>query len=156
MNKQEKLKKISIGVEDFKEIIDKDGYFVDKTLMIKKLIESRSKVTLFTRPRRFGKTLNQFMIRRFFEDEITEEGEEVDNGYLFDGLKITECGEEILSHQQQYPVIFLTLKSAKQPTYEMAYACLVDEICKEFEWRIRFLPSFCFSRSFFLREISPP
>ena len=133
MNKQEKLKKIAIGVEDFKEIIDKDGYFVDKTLMIKKLIESRAKVTLFTRPRRFGKTLNQFMIRRFFEDEITEEGEEVDNGYLFDGLKITECGEEILSHQQQYPVIFLTLKSAKQPTYEMAYACLVDEICKEFE-----------------------
>ena len=126
-------KKISIGVEDFKEIIDKDGYFVDKTLMIKKLIESNAMVTLFTRPRRFGKTLNQFMIRRFFEDEITEEGEEVDNGYLFDGLKITECGEEILSHQQQYPVIFLTLKSAKQPTYEMAYACLVSEICKEFE-----------------------
>ena len=133
MNKQEKLKKISIGVEDFKEIIDKDGYFVDKTLMIKKLIESNAMVTLFTRPRRFGKTLNQFMIRRFFEDEITEEGEKVDNGYLFDGLKIAECGEEILSHQQQYPVIFLTLKSAKQPTYEMAYACLVDEICKEFE-----------------------
>ena len=133
MNKQEKRKKISIGVEDFKEIIDKDGYFVDKTLMIKKLIESQAKVTLFTRPRRFGKTLNQFMIRRFFEDEITEKGEKVDNAYLFDGLKIAECGEEILSHQQQYPVIFLTLKSAKQPTYEMAYACLVDEICKEFE-----------------------
>ena len=133
MNKQEKLKKIAIGVEDFKEIIDKDGYFVDKTLMIEKLIESRAKVTLFTRPRRFGKTLNQFMIRRFFEDERTEKGEKVENGYLFDGLKIAECGEEILSHQQQYPVIFLTLKSAKQPTYEMAYACLVDEICKEFE-----------------------
>ena len=122
-------KKISIGVEDFKEIIEKDGYFVDKTLMIKKLIESQAKVTLFTRPRRFGKTLNQFMIRRFFEDEITEKGEKVDNGYLFDGLKIAECGEEILKHQQQYPVIFLTLKSAKQPTYEMAYACIVVEIC---------------------------
>ena len=133
MNKQEKLKKISIGVEDFKEIIDKDGYFVDKTLMIEKLIESNAMVTLFTRPRRFGKTLNQFMIRRFFEDERTEKGAKVDNGYLFDGLKIAECGEEILSHQQQYPVIFMTLKSAKQPTYEMAYACLVDEICKEFE-----------------------
>ena len=59
MNKQEKLKKISIGVEDFKEIIEKDGYFVDKTLMIQSLIESNAKVTLFTRPRRFGKTLNQ-------------------------------------------------------------------------------------------------
>ena len=128
-----KKKKISIGVEDFKELIDKDGYFVDKTLMIKKLIESNAKVTLFMRPRRFGKTLNQFMIRRFFEDEITEKGEKVDNGYLFDGLKITECGEEIMKHQQQYPVIFISLKSAKQPNYEMAYACLVDEICKEFE-----------------------
>ena len=132
MNKQEKRKKISIGVEDFKTIINKIGYFVDKTLMIQKLIESEAMVTLFTRPRRFGKTLNQFMIRRFFEDEITEKGEEVDNGYLFDGLKITECGEEILSHQQQYPVIFLTLKSAKQPTYEMAYGALADEIYNEF------------------------
>ncbi len=132
MNKQEKLKKIAIGVEDFKEIIDKDGYFVDKTLMIKKLIESRAKVTLFTRPRRFGKTLNQFMIRRFFEDEITEKGEKVDNGYLFDGLAITECGEEILKHQQQYPVIFMTLKSAKQPNFEMAYGALADEIYNEF------------------------
>ena len=126
-------KKIAIGVEDFKEIIDKDGYFVDKTLMIKKLIESQAKVTLFTRPRRFGKTLNQFMIRRFFEDEITEKGEKVDNGYLFDGLKIAECGEEILKHQQQYPVIFLTLKSAKQPTYALAYMELKKRISEEYK-----------------------
>ena len=126
-------KKISIGVEDFKEIIDKDGYFVDKTLMIKKLIESQAKVTLFTRPRRFGKTLNQFMIRRFFEDEISEKGEKVDNGYLFDGLKIAECGEEILKHQQQYPVIFLTLKSAKQPTYALAYMELKKRISEEYK-----------------------
>ena len=133
MNKQEKFKKISIGVEDFKEIIEKDGYFVDKTLMIQSLIESNAKVTLFTRPRRFGKTLNQFMIRRFFEDERTEKGEKVDNGYLFDGLKIAECGEEILKHQQQCPVIFLSLKSAKQDDYQTAYACLIDEICKEFQ-----------------------
>ena len=132
MNKQEKRKKIAIGVEDFKELIDKDGYFVDKTLMIEKLIESNAMVTLFTRPRRFGKTLNQFMIRRFFEDEITEKGEKVDNGYLFDGLKIAECGEEILKHQQQYPVIFMTLKSAKQPNFEMAYGALADEIYNEF------------------------
>ena len=132
MNKQEKLKKIAIGVEDFKEIIDKDGYFVDKTLMIKKLIESQAKVTLFTRPRRFGKTLNQFMIRRFLEDERTRSGERIDNGHLFDGLKIAECGEEILSHQQQYPVIFLSLKSAKQPNFEEAYKKLCGEIAGEF------------------------
>ncbi len=125
-------KKISIGVEDFKEIIDKDGYFVDKTLMIQSLIESNAKVTLFMRPRRFGKTLNQFMIRRFFEDEITEKGEKVDNGYLFDGLKIAACGEEIMQHRQQYPVIFLTLKSAKQPNFEEAYKKLCREIAGEF------------------------
>ena len=128
-----KKKKISIGVEDFKEIIDKDGYFVDKTLMIKKLIESNVKVTLFTRPRRFGKTLNQFMIRRFFEDEITEKGEKVDNGYLFDGLAVTECGEEIMQHHQQHPVIFLTLKSAKQPTYALAYMELKKRISEEYK-----------------------
>ena len=133
MNKQEKRKKISIGVEDFKEIIEKDGYFVDKTLMIKKLIESNAKVTLFTRPRRFGKTLNQFMIRRFFEDERTEKGEKIDNGGLFDGLAITQCGEEILSHQQQYPVIFLTLKSAKQDTYALAYMELKKRLSAEYK-----------------------
>ena len=132
MNKQEKRKKISIGVEDFKELIDKDGYFVDKTLMIEKLIESNAMVTLFTRPRRFGKTLNQFMIRRFLEDERTRSGERIDNGHLFDGLKIAECGEEILSHQQQYPVIFLSLKSAKQPNFEEAYKKLCGEIAGEF------------------------
>ena len=125
-------KKISIGVEDFKEIIDKDGYFVDKTLMIKELIESNAKVTLFTRPRRFGKTLNQFMIRRFFEDERTRSGERIDNGYLFDGLKITACGEEVLQHQQQYPVIFLSLKSAKQPNFEEAYKKICRALAEEF------------------------
>ena len=133
METKRKTKKISIGVEDFKELIEKDGYFVDKTRMIQDLIESNAKVTLFTRPRRFGKTLNQFMIRRFFEDEITEKGEKVENGHLFDGLAITACGEEILKHQQRYPVIFMSLKSAKQDDYQTAYACLIDEICKEFQ-----------------------
>ena len=123
MENKQKQKKISIGVEDFKTLIDWNGYFVDKTLMIKELIESNAKVTLFTRPRRFGKTLNQFMIRRFFED----------NGYLFDGLAIADCGEELRKHQQQYPVIFMSLKSAKQDDYQTAYACLIDEICKEFQ-----------------------
>ena len=113
MRNTEKRKKISIGVEDFKTLIDWNGYFVDKTLMIRDLIENHAMVTLFTRPRRFGKTLNQFMIRRFFEDEITEKGEKVDNGYLFDGLAITRCGEEIMQHQQRYPVIFMSLEVGK-------------------------------------------
>ncbi len=125
-------KQIAIGVEDFKEIIVKDGYFVDKTLMIQSLIESRTMVTLFMRPRRFGKTLNQFMIRRFFEDERTRSGERIDNGYLFDGLKVTACGEEVLQHQQQYPVIFLSLKSAKQPNFEEAYKKICRALAEEF------------------------
>lgn len=126
-------KTIAIGMEDFKRIIEEDGYFVDKTLLIEKLIRNKAAVTLFTRPRRFGKTLNQFMLRRFFEDERTEKGEKIDNGHLFDGLAISKCGEEIRKHSQQYPVIFLSLKSAKQPNYDMAYASLVDEISKEFK-----------------------
>lgn len=126
-------KKISIGYEDFKEILDNNCYFVDKTLMIKELIESKSKVSLITRPRRFGKTLNQSMIRRFFEDEITEQGDIIDNSYLFKGLNIMDCGDDILKHQGKYPVISLSLKSAKQPNYNMAYKCLIDEICKEFQ-----------------------
>ena len=125
-------KQIAIGVEDFKKIIDKGGYFVDKTLMIQSLIESQAMVTLFMRPRRFGKTLNQFMIRRFFEDERTRSGERIDNGYLFDGLKVTACGEEVLQHQQQYPVIFLSLKSAKQPNFEEAYKKICRALAEEF------------------------
>ena len=125
-------KQIAIGVEDFKEIIVKDGYFVDKTLMIKKLIEENAKVTLFMRPRRFGKTLNQFMLRRFFEDERTRSGERIDNGDLFDGLKVAACGEEVLQHQQQYPVIFLSLKSAKQPNFEEAYKKICRALAEEF------------------------
>ena len=125
-------KQIAIGVEDFKKIIDKDGYFVDKTLMIQSLIESQAMVTVFMRPRRFGKTLNQFMIRRFFEDERTRSGERIDNGYLFDGLKVTACGEEVLQHQQQYPVIFLSLKSAKQPNFEESYKKICRALAEEF------------------------
>ena len=60
-------KQIALGVEDFKEIIDKDGYFVDKTLMIQKLIENQAMVTLFTRPRRFGKTMAMSMLASFFD-----------------------------------------------------------------------------------------
>ncbi len=69
-------KSIPIGMEDFKEVIDKNCYLVDKTLLIKDILDGGAKVTLFTRPRRFGKTLNMSMLRRFFEK--TEE----DHSYL--------------------------------------------------------------------------
>ena len=120
----EMRKAIPIGYEDFKELIQRELYYVDKTLMIKDLVDLGGKVNLFTRPRRFGKTLNLSMIRRFFEDERDRDGNPVDNGYLFDGLAISDAGETYTSMQQQHPVIKLSLKSAKQRDYDMAYLML--------------------------------
>lgn len=126
-------KTLPIGIEDFKEIIEKDCYYVDKTLFIKELLDSNSKVRLFTRPRRFGKTLALSMLRYFFEKEVTAEGNDGDNSRLFLGLNILRAGDEYIKHMGQYPVISLSLKSAKQPSFEMAYECLVDEVSKEFD-----------------------
>lgn len=127
------MKKIMpVGYEDLKEIIDRDLYYVDKTMMIKDILDLGGKVNLFTRPRRFGKTLNQSMLRRFFEMELDEAGNPVDNRYIFQNMKITSCGEVYLSKQGKFPVINLSLKSAKQPDYEMAYESLIDEISREY------------------------
>ena len=117
-------KPLPIGIEDFKRLIDDEYYFVDKTLMIKELIESQTMVGLFTRPRRFGKTLNMSMIQRFFEK--TDES----NAYLFDGLKISEY-PECMQFQGQSPVISLSLKSMKQATFEEAFAVFKDLIRAE-------------------------
>lgn len=92
-------KTMPVGYEDFKEVIEKDLYYVDKTQMIKEILDRGGKVNLFTRPRRFGKTLNLSMLRRFFEFEIDEDKEQVKNGYLFEQLKIASCGEDYMSHQ---------------------------------------------------------
>lgn len=115
---------IPVGYEDLKEFIERDLYYVDKTMMIKELLDSGGKANLFTRPRRFGKTLNLSMVRRFFEKELDDQGRQVDNGYLFDGLAIASCGQEYLAHQQQYAVFNLSLKSAKQPDFDLAYTML--------------------------------
>ena len=117
-------KPLPIGIEDFKEVIDSGYYFVDKILMIKDLIVNKVKVGLFTRPRRFGKTLNMSMIQRFFEK--TDES----NAYLFDGLKISEY-PECMQYQGQYPVISISLKSMKQATFEEAFAVFKDLIRAE-------------------------
>ena len=119
-------KPLPIGIEDFKEVIDSGYYFVDKTLMIKDLIMSRAKVGLFTRPRRFGKTLNMSMIQRFFEK--TDES----NAYLFDGLKISEY-PECMKYQGQYPVISVSLKSMKQGSYKDAFRMFKVLISREYD-----------------------
>ena len=121
-----KHKPLPIGVEDFKRLVDNGYYFVDKTLMIKELLENKEPVNLFTRPRRFGKTLNMSMLQRFFE--ATEKS----NAYLFDGLKIAAY-PEYMAYQGKYPVISVSLKSMKQASYTDAFYMYKNLIAKEYE-----------------------
>ncbi len=100
---------LPIGVENFEDLRRNGYYFVDKTLFIKELLDMKGKVTLFTRPRRFGKTLNLSILRYFFENGVS------DSRRLFQGLKIMDAGEKYLAHMGKYPVISLSLKSMKIP-----------------------------------------
>lgn len=102
-------KNIPIGIEDFKELIDGEYYYVDKTDLIQDSL--KEKVVLYTRPRRFGKTLNMSMLYYFYSMQ------EAENRYLFDGLKISKS-KEALKQQNQYPVIFLSLKDMDQKSFE--------------------------------------
>ena len=113
-------KPLPVGVDDFGKLIQNGYYYVDKTLFIKELLDKKGDVTLFTRPRRFGKTLNMSMLKYFFEDSGSPEQKEK-NKRLFDGLAITNSGESYLKKMGKYPVISLSLKSAKQKTYQSAY-----------------------------------
>ena len=122
-------KRVPVGIENFKEIIEENYYYVDKTYLIKDILDKGGKNNLFTRPRRFGKTLNMSMLRYFFEKPI----DGVSNKSLFDGLHIASAGGRYVAEQEKYPVISMTLKSAKQPNFEMAYESLVDEIVNEFQ-----------------------
>ena len=126
------MKKIGIGYENYKEFIDKDMYYIDKTMLINDIIEKGGKVTLFTRPRRFGKTLALSTLRTFFELEYDRDGNPVDNSRYFEGKKIMDAPEKILSMMGKYPVIKLSLKSAKQPDFETAFKKLRDEIVDEY------------------------
>ena len=119
-------KPIPIGVEDFKETIDKGYYYIDKTDMIRELLDCFFKVNLITRPRRFGKTLNMSMLQRFFEK--TEES----NAYLFEGLNISKAGEKYMAYQGQFSVITLSLKGMKQANYDNALYMFKYAINSEF------------------------
>ena len=106
---------IPIGISDFKSFNQKNYYYVDKTLMIKDIIDNQVLVTLFTRPRRFGKTLNLSMIKYFFEK--TNE----DNSYLFKDLNIWKAGAKYREYQGKYPVINLDFKSVEGLSWKEAY-----------------------------------
>ena len=105
------MKRIPIGLSDFKELIEEDFYYFDKTKFIDEVIKDGAKVKLFTRPRRFGKTLNMSMLKYFFDIKEAEE-----NRKLFRGLYIEK--KESFKEQGQYPVIFLSLKDLKARTWE--------------------------------------
>ena len=103
------MRNLPIGIEDFKELIDKDYYYVDKSLFIEDVL--KEKVALYARPRRFGKTLNMSMLYYFFSIRQTE------NAYLFNELKISKH-EEAVPYQNRYPVIFLSLKDMKDISFQ--------------------------------------
>ena len=105
------MKRIGIGLSDFKELIEEDFYYFDKTKFIDEIVKDGAKVKLFTRPRRFGKTLNMSMLKYFFDIKGAEE-----NRKLFKGLYIEK--KESFKEQGQYPVIFLSLKDLKARTWK--------------------------------------
>lgn len=125
-------KALPIGVENFEDMVNSGYYYVDKTVLIKELLDLKGKVNVFTRPRRFGKTLNLSMIRYFFEDTGDVKRNER-NKTLFQGMKIVEAGEYYTGQMGMYPVFELTLKSAKQADYDVAYYMIQNAVSSEFE-----------------------
>ena len=119
------LKPLPIGVSDFKSATT-NYYYVDKTLMIRDFLDAKPMVSLFTRPRRFGKTLNMDMLRVFFEK--TAENTSV----YFKDKQIWRCGEYYTKHQGQYPVIFLTFKDVKCSTWSETFQKIRKIISLEF------------------------
>jgi len=121
-----KLKPMPIGVEEFDDMIFNDYYYVDKTLLVKDLLDRKGKVNLFTRPRRFGKSLNISMLQHFFDNLLAEKS------FIFDGLHISKEDATYLSHQNSYPVIKLELKDVEAADFEEAMEMLVIELSYEF------------------------
>lgn len=117
------MKKLPVGIEKFNEIRKEEFYYIDKTGFIKELMDSWGKVNLFTRPRRFGKSLNMDMLRSFFEIGV--------DASLFKGLQISEEKELCGKYQGQYPVISLSLKDVESDSYEMSYELLSGLIYDE-------------------------
>lgn len=124
-NRFAKNKSLPIGVSDFK-LATTGYYYVDKTLMIRDFLDKKPMVSLFTRPRRFGKTLNMDMLRVFFEK--TNE----DTSVYFKDKQIWQCGDYYTKHQGQYPVIFLTFKDVKSMTWEETFQKIRRLISLEF------------------------
>lgn len=115
---------LPIGVADYR-LASTEYYYIDKTLMIKEFLDERPMVSLFTRPRRFGKTLNMDMLRTFFEKTAE------DTSVYFRDKAIWQCGERYRSYQGKYPVIFLTFKDVKFTTWQETFQSMRELIAKE-------------------------
>ena len=124
------LKRLPVGMDDFKEIRKSEFYYIDKTKLIEQVLENWSKVNLFTRPRRFGKTLNMSMLKWFFEIGT--------DTTFFDGLYISKNQELCEEYMGKYPVVLLSLKSVEGLTFEEARASLCELIAGEVR-RFKFL-----------------
>ncbi|AWI05761.1 AAA family ATPase [Clostridium drakei] len=120
------MKKIPIGITDFKEIINNNYYLVDKSLFIKEIMEDGSKVLLLPRPRRFGKTINMSMLKYFFEK--TDE----DNSFLFEKLNIYEH-KDIMGKQGIYPVIYITFKDLKDKNIDKCYEKIKEILIEQYD-----------------------
>jgi hypothetical protein len=130
MDEIELTKPLPVGQSFFDRVIEDDFYYVDKTLFIKDLLDKKATVTLCTRPRRFGKTLNQTMLKCFFENTAQVGGK--DTGALFRGLKIETAGERYMSHQGKYPVIFLSFKDTKCKNFDETCVVFKEMLSEEF------------------------
>lgn len=126
------VKRFGIGYENYREFIEENLYYIDKTWLVRDVIEKGGKVILFTRPRRFGKTLALSMLQTFFELEYDKDGRVVSKERYFDGKRIMEAPDELLSMMGQVPVIRLSLKSANQPDFNRAGLRIRDEIVSEY------------------------
>ena len=124
--------KLPVGIEDFQEIRRLGFYYIDKTKLIEQLLEQWGKVNLFTRPRRFGKTLNMSMLRCFFEIETDKT--------LFDNLYISKRKDFCEEYMGKFPVVFLTMKGVEGNTFEKAKAKLSKLVALEAE-------RFCFLKN---------
>ena len=118
----------ALGESEFAAIIDGKSYYCDKTLLVKDLLDSKTKVMLFTRPRRFGKTLNMTMLRTFFEKNLDGK----DTSHYFQNLKIWQAGKEYQAEQGKRPVIYLTFKDIKQTDFQKSFDAITKEIAKEY------------------------
>ena len=122
---QERKRPMPVGIEDFKKLIQREYYFVDKTRFIRDLQDLQTEVTLITRPRRFGKTLTLSMLRYFYDMENAEE-----NRGLFRGLDIERAGTQYMREQGTRPVVFLTLKEVQSGNYGGLMAKLSEILCQ--------------------------